>query len=124
MFDTTKLIADVQELLDQALATDAVTDAAERQAQAAAYAQQLADAMAADAAADKVVTDGLNARIAKLEADLAACQAGSPPAGDTTAPSAPVGLNAAVVLLCKDVNFPEVRYATLFDSAPGQWQTY
>lgn len=70
--DSTKIIAAAQEQIDIALAQDAVNDAAERQAQAAAYAQQLADALAADAVQDaaalKVKDDAYTALQAQFDA--------------------------------------------------------
>lgn len=73
----------VQEMVDSelaaVLAADAVTDAAALAAAKADFNKQLNDALAKDAAADAALLTTLNARITKLSADLAACQAGTPP---------------------------------------------
>lgn len=56
----------------------------------------LIKALADDAAADAAVLKAKDDEIAALKKALADCQAGTPPAGDTTPPSVPTGLAAVV----------------------------
>lgn len=87
MTDFTAVNSEVQKLIDAAVTSQKAVDATALQA-----------ALDADAAADKAATDALNAQITKLQADLAACQAGqNPPPLDGTPPSAPTNLVATVI---------------------------